>query len=331
MSLALSAPPPWACPDADAPGRARSLLYPRKAFLGRGGFAEVHLCDSPDGTEVALKSVSRAARSGGVNLAAVKELQALQEVQGHPNVVRLLDAFAFGDRVHLVLEHCATNLAAIARDPATALPERAVRGHMVQVLRGLAHVHACGLMHRDLKPDNVLVTAGGGVRLADFGHAARIPGAAGVEAAALHPRVVSLWWRAPELLLRAPSHGPAVDVWSVGTLLGELLIRAPLFPSAPPPGEAEEVAQWAAVVRVMGSPVDTAAPGGAACHWPGCSALPGAMALEARSPQPWRAVHPAFEAASPECIDFLTQCLQYDPLQRPTAEQALRHPWFAAP
>jgi serine/threonine protein kinase len=198
------------------------------------------------------------AHKAGANLGAVKELQVLREI-AHPNVLRLLDAFAFGGRVHFVLEHCQTDLKAVALSAALPLPEAAVKGFMLQLLRGLEAVHSARLMHRDLKPDNILITGSGVLKLADFGHSCALPcSSVSGELRTLHPTVVTLYYRAPELLCRAKSHGPAVDMWAAGCILAELLLRAPIFPGGGASEAAAEAAQLREIVRLLGPPIDTA-------------------------------------------------------------------------
>ena len=310
-------------PLPDLEGKSRLAAYRFVALLGKGTFAEVAkyevvpaeeaaalagpsaargLAAREEPSFVAIKSVNRLSYRSGANLGAVKELQAIQEARPHRNVVRLLETFAFGDRVHLVLEFCASDLARTLRDRSLALGEAHVKGFLQQILAGVAHVHACGLLHRDLKPDNVLLTADGVVKLADFGHAgpqiderdfdglvgagtgggpaAMDEGGAGegsggapsplsVAAAALGAtgasllaprsyfyRVVTLWYRAPELLLGARYYTPAVDMWAVGAILAELLLRQVLFPAQPQRPEVEEREQLAQIFRVMGTPID---------------------------------------------------------------------------
>lgn len=242
--------------------------------------------DTATGRPVAIKRVLRDTFRAGVNLGAIKELQAMQEVR-HPNLLQvslspfacslmrppdgetatqlplylyllrfilpqLLDVFSHGDRVHLVMELAVTDLARIARDRTIVLSEAHVKGFMQQMLAGLAHLHGQQIMHRDLKPDNVLITADGGVKLADFGHAGRFP----EPDQALFHRVVTIWYRAPELLLQAHRYGPAVDVWAAGCIMAELLLRQPLFPARFADGRDDEMQQLAAIVRLLGNPSD---------------------------------------------------------------------------
>ena len=139
-----------------------------------------------------------------------------------------------------------------------AMTEERVRSYMFQLLTGLAHMHAMGWVHRDLKTANLLVTAGNVVKIADFGLAK--PMEHGRE---MTPRVVTLWYRAPELLYQDRSAGMPVDVWSAGCIFGELLSGKELFVGQ------TEMEQAAAIYKLCGCP-DGAS-------WPGVAQLPAYM------------------------------------------------------
>lgn len=247
--------------DASAEDEGRRSLseYELVRHLGSGAFADVALYrHPPTGRLVAIKSVKRTAHASGINLGAFKELAAFAEIAAHPNVLTLHRTFTFAGQAHLVLEYCATDLAAIARDKSVTLGEADVKGFMLQLLDGLSAVHAARMLHADLKPENVLVDGGGTVKLGDFGHTAPWPEPGRPRS----NRIVTVWYRAPELLAGARTYTAAVDMWAVGCVLGELLLRCPLFPAAggpdTTPGEWER-AQMAAIQRLLGTPVDTLA------------------------------------------------------------------------
>ncbi|CAK9049679.1 Cyclin-dependent kinase 20 (CDK-activating kinase p42) (CAK-kinase p42) (CDK-related protein kinase PNQLARE) (Cell cycle-related kinase) (Cell division protein kinase 20) (Cyclin-dependent protein kinase H) (Cyclin-kinase-activating kinase p42), partial [Durusdinium trenchii] len=168
-------------------------------------------------------------------------VQALRAVGGHKHVVELLDVFAQGLGVCLALELGETDLAAVLaeRGPlAVAEQHRVLRG----VLRGLRHVHACGVMHRDVKPSNV-VWVGGVVKLADFGLAR--PVATGQT---YTHQVMTRWYRAPEILFGSTNYDIKVDIWGAGLVGAEMAIGRPLFS-----GE-NDIEQIFRVIQVLGSP-----------------------------------------------------------------------------
>ena len=356
-------------PDPDEEGRTKLSHYTLLRFLGSGRFAEVAAYRSEAFGSVAMKMCSRESHLQGVSKSAVQELRVLQELQ-HPNVLRLLDAFAFGDRLHMVLELCDFSLKDLV-DARVALPEGAVKSIMQQLFSGLAHVHARRYMHRDIKTENILVAGGGVCKLADFGAAAPTMSALGEGRAApraLFPGVVTLWYRAPELLMRAGTHGPAVDAWSMGCVLAELVLGQVIFRGGPRvegSAASEEEGQLAAIARLLGAPCDPstdaagarralaaaglrqgdvdalALPSGEARLrglsaplplWPGCSALPGCPTFPEGgcTPQAWRGMHAALQAVTSPCVDLLSRLLVWDPALRLTAEEALAHPWFSA-
>lgn len=238
--------------DPDDVGKEKLRFYRHVSFLGKGAFAEVyeHVCEPAAGgsRRVAIKRVLKDTYKSGVNLGAIKELAALCEsrgLRGHPNVLSLVDAFPYGDRMHLVLEFAVTDLTAVLRDDSLRLSEAHAKGWALQLLAGLTALHRTHLLHRDLKPDNILIDARGVLKVADFGHATRFPGVG----EGMHHRVVTIWYRAPELLLGARRYGPAIDVWAAGCILAEILLRRPLFP-----GDGSEEDQLAQIARLLGTP-----------------------------------------------------------------------------
>lgn len=168
--------------DIDAVGRERLRAYRFIEPIGKGGFAEVDKWEQVATHRiVAIKRIMKAEYRGGVNLGAIKELQALQELH-HRNILNLLDVFSYGDRVHLVLEYAACDLTAVIRDRRIKLTEAHVKGYIQQILAGVEFMHARHFLHRDLKPDNVLLLGDGTVKAsrneaaaaAATSHAARV-------------------------------------------------------------------------------------------------------------------------------------------------------------
>ena len=177
------------------------------------------------------------------------------------------------------------------------------------MLEGICFCHSRRIMHRDLKPENILISEDQTIKIADFGlaRAFQIP---------LRPytnEVQTLWYRAPELLLRAPEYSVGIDMWSAGCILADLLRKGPLFRAN------TEEHQLVEIMKVMGTPTEAL--------WPGVTQLRGFSGSFAT----YHRVdfHTLFPEAEPLCIDLLEKMLVLDPSARISAKQALKHPYFA--
>ncbi|NWQ84803.1 CDK4 kinase, partial [Columbina picui] len=202
--------------------------YEPVAELGGGAYGTVFKArDRRSGRFVALKSVRVRGTRDGLPPSALREVALLRRLQlcQHPNVVRLMDVCATArtgreTKVTLVFEHVEQDLKTFLENaPAAGLPPDSIRELLRQFLRGVDFLHSHCIVHRDLKPQNVLVTAGGQLKLADFGLARVYSGHM-----ALTPGVVTLWYRAPEVLLQS-TYATPVDMWSVGCIFAEMARR----------------------------------------------------------------------------------------------------------
>jgi cyclin-dependent kinase 12/13 len=193
-----------------------------------GTFGEVLRATMVDGgVPVALKHVyTRNAKGKRVDAFVMREVHALQELQ-HPNVVQMLQCVQMHDAVLMVLEWMPHDLAGLLTSKWAEKFSRAqVKTYAAEILSALAYCHSRNMMHRDVKPENLLVGADGHLRLADFGlAAAHDPARYGHYT----NKVVTMWYRAPELLMGARAYGFPVDAWSAGCVLGEMMQRCPLL------------------------------------------------------------------------------------------------------
>lgn len=180
---------------------------------------------------------------------------------------------------------------------------------MRQILEAIVFCHARRIVHRDLKPQNLLISRDGAtVKLADFGLAR----AFGIPVRVYTHEVVTLWYRAPEVLLGAARYSTPVDVWSIGCIFAEMATGAPLFH-----GDSE-IDQLFRVFRTLGTPSETL--------WPGVSQLP-----DFKSSFPsWRSnvLKTVVPGICDDGLDLLTRCLTYDPQQRISGKACLLHPYF---
>jgi serine/threonine protein kinase len=196
-----------------------------------------------------------------------------------------------------------------------------VRYLLYQLLRGLKYLHSAGVIHRDLKPGNLLLNANCDLKISDFGLARTVEPDGGAQ---LTQYVVTRWYRAPELLLMTSSYTAAVDVWSVGCIFAELLLRAPLFKGT------SQVHQLQLILARLGP--DCIKGSLEAPLQPILKLLARAqLAGRERGPlsedgRPLRALLPSLCAAG---HDLLSRLLKFDPRERMSAAEALAHPYFA--
>lgn len=220
-----------------------------------------------------------------------------------------------------MLQHCVASLwEVLQRAGGPPLGAAVAKAVAQQLLRALQACHAAGFMHRDVATTNVLLDAEGGTRLADFGQARRIAaplgngGAANTGAAgSVTPGVGTRWYMAPEILFGSKRYGTAVDMWSAGCVLAELLTGRPLFPGA------SDIDQICRILGKLGGIDET--------RWPGVRELPdwGKLNFPQKQAQPWEVVA---AGAPPAALDLLQGLLKYNPDERITAAEALKAEYF---
>ena len=245
---------------------------------------------------VALKDIHLDAEEGTPST-AIREISLMKELR-HTNVVRLHDVIHTESKLMLVFEFMEQDLKRYmdmhgnrgALDPVT------VRSFMFQLLKGTAFCHENRVLHRDLKPQNLLIDKEGNLKLADFGLAR----AFGIPLRTYTHEVVTLWYRAPEVLLGSRHYNTAIDIWSVGCIFAEMAMRTPLFPGD---SEIDEIFR---IFRTLGTPNDET--------WPGVQSLPD---YKTTFPQ-WSGVplKQAVPSLDDNGIDLLRLMLIYDPAAR---------------
>ncbi|EPE03290.1 cyclin-dependent kinase g-1 [Ophiostoma piceae UAMH 11346] len=284
--------------------------------------------DRRTGEVVALKRLKLDATDrSGVPVTGLREIQLLKDCS-HRNVVELREVVV-GDRrpvdnILLVLEFVEHDLKSILEDMPQPFLASEVKTLLRQLAAGVAYLHSHWILHRDLKTSNLLLNNRGQLKIADFGMARYYSdddSTNGGGGAHLTPLVVTLWYRAPELLLGARRYGRAVDMWSVGCIFGELLTREPLLQGK---NEADELAR---IFDLCGVPTDTT--------WPGFRRLPNARALRlppSSSSQPTLTTAASIRARFPLLTSagcqLLSSLLSLDPEKRPTADEMLDHEYF---
>jgi len=294
--------------------------YTKVEKIGEGAYGVVYRATEVSTRQsVALKRIRLETETEGVPSTAIREIALLKELD-HPAVVQLLDVVHSDQKLYLVFEHLDMDLKQLmdehnsrlkaAGGPGGGLPEPLVRSYLRQLLEGVSYCHQHRVLHRDLKPQNLLINTAGLIKLADFGLAR----AFGVPVRTYTHEVVTLWYRAPEILLGSKFYTASVDTWSLGCIFAEMVTRRPLFP-----GDSE-IDQLFRIFRSLGTPTE-------AC-WPGVDKLPD-----------YKPQFPRWAAKSVEQLlpvelphgghHLLARLLTYNPSLRLTARAALKHEYLA--
>lgn len=286
--------------------------------LGKGAYGIVwKVRDKTSDEIIALKKVFGAFQNATDAQRTFREIIFLQELADHENIITLMDVIkADNDKdIYLTFECMETDLHAVIR--ANILEDIHKQFIIYQTLKALKYMHTGNVIHRDMKPSNLLLNSECLVKVADFGLARSVdfkdkePGRHPV----LTDYVATRWYRAPEILLGSTNYTKGVDMWSVGCILGELLGGKPMFPGTSTMNQLDRI------IEVTGrpSPADIEA----------IQSEFAATMLDSLPDVEPRSLQSMYPNASEEAIDLLRKLLMFNPDQRITAEQALEHPYLA--
>ncbi|KAJ6194592.1 cyclin-dependent kinase G-1 [Bipolaris maydis] len=269
--------------------------------------------DISSNTVVALKKVKMDYKQDGFPITALREISILQRCR-HNNIVNLHEIVSGddGQECVLVMEFVEHDLKTLQEDMSEPFMASEVKTLLRQLVSGVGYLHENFIMHRDLKTSNILLNNRGQVKIADFGMARYMA----PSNAPLTQLVVTLWYRAPELLLGTRDYGTEVDMWSVGCIFGELLAKEPLLQGK------NEVDELSLIFSLCGLPSEKT--------WPEFYRLPNAKSL--KMPRDHRNA-PAFNRAkfpflTASGVDLLSSLLALNPECRPTAKEVLAHGYF---
>ena len=274
------------------------MRYKRIEIIGEGGYGRIYKAkDSETGQLVALKKQSY---KQALPERILMEIMALQQLQ-HENIVQLIDTVTKNDRVYLVLELFGSDLHQYMS--LATLEEPLIQSYLFQLLSGLQYCHESGYLHRDLKPQNLLIDNDGLLKICDLGLACQ-------RSAQPKTRLVcTLYYRAPELLLGAQSYDTAIDLWSVGCILGEMLRNEILFHSDC------EIGLLYAIFRKLGTPTEH--------DWPDLTSLP----YYSKFPNFSAQLSQLFKGSA---LDLISRLLTCDPTKRIGTAAALQHEYLKA-
>lgn len=196
--------------------------YSRIEKLGEGTYGIVYKCKNKDNQElVAVKKIKLENEDEGIPSTAIREISILKQLK-HPNIVSLLDLIHGEKKLHMIFEFLDYDLKKYLDQNNGPLHPNLVKSYLYQMLDGIAYCHSKRILHRDLKPQNLLIDRNGHIKLADFGLAR----AFGIPIKTLTHEILTLWYRAPEILLGQREYSTPVDIWSVGCIFYEMAHRS---------------------------------------------------------------------------------------------------------
>ncbi|KAL6583105.1 Cyclin-dependent kinase C-1 [Orobanche minor] len=294
--------------------------------IGEGTYGQVYMArEKKTGEIVALKKIRMDNEKEGFPITAIREIKILKKLQ-HENVINLKeivtspgregneqgkpDGNKYQGNIYMVFEYMDHDLTGLADRPGLRFTVPQIKCYMKQLLTGLHYCHVNQVLHRDIKGSNLLIDNEGNLKLADFGLARSFSNDVNAN---LTNRVITLWYRPPELLLGATKYGPAVDMWSVGCIFAELLYGKPILPGK------NETEQLNKIFELCGTPDELT--------WPGVSKIPWYNRFKPTIKMKKR-TRELFRHFDRHALDLLDKMLVLDPAQRISAKDALDAEYF---
>ncbi|KAF7723180.1 kinase subunit of RNA polymerase II carboxy-terminal domain kinase I [Apophysomyces ossiformis] len=288
-----------------------ATLFEKIGQVGEGTYGKVYKArNCKTGRLMALKRIRMKSEKDGFPITAMREIKLLQQLK-HDRIVELQQIMVSKGSVYMVLEYMDHDLSGILGHPNFKFEPAHAKSLVKQMLEGLGYLHNMGILHRDIKGSNLLINNKGELKIADFGLARVF---AKNRAHDYTNRVITLWYRPPELLLGATAYGPAVDIWSVGCIMLEFFTGKPAF------NGVDEISQLESIYKTMGTPT--------ADNWATVSDLPWYELIRPKETYENKFKHMYEGFLSPGALELSEALLSMDPLKRPTATQALEFGYF---
>uniref|UniRef100_A0A096LQB7 cyclin-dependent kinase n=1 Tax=Poecilia formosa TaxID=48698 RepID=A0A096LQB7_POEFO len=292
-------------------GFGKLETYIKLDKLGEGTYATVFKGRSKlTDNLVALKEI-RLEHEEGAPCTAIREvLVSLLKDLKHANIVTLHDIVHTDKSLTLVFEYLDKDLKQYMDDCGNILSMQNVKIFLYQILRGLAYCHRRKVLHRDLKPQNLLINDRGELKLADFGLAR----AKSVPTKTYSNEVVTLWYRPPDVLLGSSEYSTQIDMWGVGCIFYEMAAGRPLFPGSTVEDELH------LIFRLLGTPTEDS--------WPGISSIDEFRSYKFSKYKPQPLINHAPSRLDNDGIELLSSFLKYESKKRISADEAMRQPYF---
>jgi len=260
---------------------------------------------------VALKKIRMEGERDGFPVTAVREIKLLRSLS-HRNIVQLQEVMVEANDCFMVFEYLAHDLTGLLNHPNYTLDSSQKKDLAQQLFQGLEYLHTRGVLHRDIKAANILVSNEGVLKLADFGLARFYAKRHQLD---YTNRVITIWYRSPELLLGETQYGPAVDIWSAACVMMEIFTKRAIFA-----GDGSEIGQLEKIHSILGTPNPA--------DWPNLIEMPWFELLRPSYRKPNVFKEKYKEHLTAAAFELLAAMFQYDPAKRPTAAEVLEHPYF---
>lgn len=295
--------------------RSDSVYYRKpgnESVVGAGTYGKVfkavHVFTK---NKVALKRIRMEGEKDGFPITAVREIRLLQHLR-HENVVSLQEVMVERNECFMVFEYLSHDMTGLINHPSFTLSTAHKKHLAKQMFDGLNYLHHRGVLHRDIKAANILISNEGQLKFADFGLARFFSKSRQLD---YTNRVITIWYRPPELLLGETRYGPAVDVWSAACVYMEMFTKKAIFP-----GDGSEINQLDKLYNSLGTPTRA--------DWPSIIDMPWFELMRPRE-RKTRVFEDMYrEYLSPAALDLVSSIFQYDPAKRPSTEEVLAHPYF---
>ncbi|OWF43658.1 cyclin-dependent kinase-like 1 isoform X6 [Mizuhopecten yessoensis] len=286
--------------------------YDKLGRIGEGSYGVVFKCRNKDtGGIVAIKRFVESEDDPLIKKIAMREIRMLKQLK-HPNLVNLIEVFRRKKRLHLVFEYVDhTVLHELERFP-RGVSEDLIKKIVSQLLEAVNYCHSRNCIHRDVKPENILLSTERQVKLCDFGFARVLTGPSDNYT----DYVATRWYRAPELLVGDPKYGPPVDVWAIGCVFAELLSGQALWPGK---SDLDQIFQ---IKKTLGDLLPSQKSAFSSNIFFQGLEIPNV------EPENYEPLELKFHKMSPVALSFMKNCLNMDPAERMTCEELLKHPYL---
>ena len=277
-------------------------------LIGQGTYGKVYKSkNTKTGEVVAIKKVQMSSLKEGIPCTTLREISILKQLK-HRNIVDLKEVKSDENQIIMVFEYCKYDLKRYMKSKNMQLSHLEIISFSCQLLKSINYIHSKSIIHRDIKPQNILITEFKCFKLCDFG-LSRIMN---IPDASLSLEVVTQWYRAPEILMKSENYGLESDIWSAGCVIAEMITGVPLFPFN------NDEQQLFEMFHMFGTPTEE--------YWPGVRSLK--RFPKNISPMIGKGIRPVLGTIPNDLCQLVEDLLQMNPSKRLTAKEALEYPVF---